>query len=92
MYQFFNLLFLAVPREHWLIYNRNILKARLNLQRRKSDPPFVIRLYARLTLDELVFTHGFTTLSTALLIFNMSENISKQQGQIRVQFFHGGRE
>jgi len=47
-----------------------------------------------LTLDKFVFTHGFIdiTLCTAPLIFNMSENISKQQGLIRVQFFHGGRE
>jgi len=41
------MLFRIVPREHWLIYDRNVLKARLNLQWRKSDQPFVIRLYAQ---------------------------------------------
>ena len=46
--------FRAVPREHWLTYNRNMLKVRLKLQGRKSDPPFVIRLYAQLiTLRKL---------------------------------------
>jgi len=39
--------FRAVPREHWLICNTNVLKASLKLQWRKSDPPFVIRLYAQ---------------------------------------------
>jgi len=37
----------VVPRERWLFYHGNVFKARLYLQRRKSDPPFVIRLYAQ---------------------------------------------
>jgi len=53
-----------------------MLKARLNLQLRKSDPPFVTRLYAQFYQQtNLVFTHGFINiaLSTATLICKMSE-------------------
>jgi len=54
------MLFRVVPREHWLIYDRNVLKARFEFTMKKVRPAlYHSTLRSVLTSDKFVSTHGF---------------------------------